>query len=260
MAVRLLGVVFRQSEVERRERRHRAGHAHRLNRLELRQHASHVGANRLNVLAVALRQPDAADLEARAHVRSDDLNLGRTTADVDDERAGSQVADPAERHRRLLVAREEPRREAVAPLDLAQEGLAVLGITDGARRDRERPFRAERLELAAVVREDVADARDRERQELAARVDSFAEARDREPTHDLRQFAVHVRDEQSTRVRPEIDRGDPHLLRGRNDAIRSTEARTSAIAAVETASSARDARRRVSDASSALPLVAAVWR
>ena len=52
---------------------------------------------------------------------------------------------------RLLVAAQEPRREAVAPLDLAEERLAVLGVAHRARGDGERPLGAERLELAAVV-------------------------------------------------------------------------------------------------------------
>ena len=68
--------------------------------------------------------------------------------------------------------------EPVAPLDLAEEGLAVLGVAHRARRDAERPLRAERLELAAVLREDVANAGDREGQELAPLVDSLAEPGD----------------------------------------------------------------------------------
>ena len=66
---------------------------------------------------------------------------------------GPTRADAAQRQLRLLVAREQPRREPVAPLDLAEERLAVLGVADGARRDEQRPLGAERLELAAVVGE-----------------------------------------------------------------------------------------------------------
>ena len=73
---------------------------------------------------------------------------------------------------------QQPRREAVAPLDLAEERLAVLRVADGARRDEQRPLGAERLGGAAVVGEGVADARDREGEEAAARVDALAEARD----------------------------------------------------------------------------------
>ena len=46
---------------------------------------------------------------------------------------------------------------------LAQEGLAVFGVADGARRDREHALRAKRLELAPVVRQSVTNARDRQR-------------------------------------------------------------------------------------------------
>ena len=62
-------------------------------------------------------------------------------------------SDASERQPRLLVAVEQPCREAVAPLDLAEERLAVLGVADGARRDRERALGAERLGLAAVLGE-----------------------------------------------------------------------------------------------------------
>ena len=79
----------------------------------------------------------------------------------------------------LLVAAQQPRREAVAPLDLAEERLAVLGVANGARRDREDPLGAERLRLAAVVGEARSDARDRDGQEAAAAVDALAEAGDR---------------------------------------------------------------------------------
>ena len=98
---------------------------------------------------------------------------------------GSSRADPAQRQRGLLVAGQQPRRESVAPLDLAEERLAVLRVADGARRDAERPLGAELLELAAVVGEDVADARDREGEEPAPLVDALAEPRDLEPANDL---------------------------------------------------------------------------
>ena len=81
--------------------------------------------------------------------------------------------------------RQQASREPVAPLDLAEEGLAVLRVADGARRDAERPLRAELLELATVLGEDIAHARDRERQQPAARVDALTEPRDRQPPNDL---------------------------------------------------------------------------
>ena len=70
--------------------------------------------------------------------------LGRAAADVDDDRSRLERADAAQRHRRLLVAGEQAGREAVRPLDLAEERLAVLGVAHGARRDGERPLGAER--------------------------------------------------------------------------------------------------------------------
>src|SRR2546423_512408 len=83
-----------------------------------------------------------------------------------------ELADASLRQRRLLVARQQLRREAVAPLDLAEERLAVLGVPDGARRDEQRPVGAERLGSAAVVGEDVAYPRDRKGEEATARVDT----------------------------------------------------------------------------------------
>ena len=79
--------------------------------------------------------------------------------------AGAELADAAQRQLRLLVAREQSGREAVAPLDLAEERLAVLRVADRARRDEQRSVGAERLGGAAVVGEDVADARDRKGEE-----------------------------------------------------------------------------------------------
>ena len=116
---------------------------------------------------------------------------------------------PAERQQRLVVPGEQLRREAVAPLDLAEERLAVLGIADGARRNRERPLGAERLQLAAEVGEAVAHPRDGEGEEATPAVDSFAEPRDHQPPRDLLDAAAaHVGDEQASGVRPEVDRRD----------------------------------------------------
>ena len=106
-----------------------------------------------------LGQPDAAGLGAQRRldaVRSVDDELGRAAADVDDERPraiGRSHATPRKRQLGLLVAVEQARREAVAPLDLAEERLAVVGVADGARPDGEDALRAERLRLAAVVDE-----------------------------------------------------------------------------------------------------------
>ena len=215
--------------------------------------------DRGNVLAEALGQAHAADVEALAHVRADDLHFGRAAADVDDERPGLERADPAQRHRGLLVAAQHARLEPVAPLDLTEEGLAVLRVAHGARRDAERPLRSERLELAPIRGEDVADARDRDGEEAAPLVDALAEPGDLEPADDLCQRPVRVGDEQPGRVRPEVDRSDPHL-RGYTAVTRPIESRTSSIALVSTFSRARERRSWASSASSLSPLSAASVR
>ena len=111
----------------------------------------------------------------------------------------------------LLLAREQTCREAVAPFDLAEEGLAVVGVPDRARADREHTFSAELFELAAVVREDVSDPRDWERQQLAPLVDALAETRDLQAPRDLVNAAVvDVRDEQPGRVGAEVDNAHTH--------------------------------------------------
>ena len=125
---------------------------------------------------------------------------------------GSTRPDPAQRQPRLLLAGQEERLEAVAPFDLAQECLTVLGVAERARADGERPLGAERLELAPILREHVPDTGDRDRKEAAALVDAFAELRDREPADDFAHVAVDIGDEQPGRVRAEIDCGDSHLL------------------------------------------------
>ena len=61
------------------------------------------------------------------------------------------LADAAQRELGLFVSGEEARREPVAPLDLAEERLAVLRVADGARRDEQRALGAEGLQLAAVL-------------------------------------------------------------------------------------------------------------
>ena len=158
-------------------------------------------------------------------------------------------ADTAQRERRFLLAAQQARREAVAPLDLAEKRLAVLGVAHRARRDAECPLRSKLLELAAVLREDVANAGDREGQELAPLVDTFAQPRDPQPADDLVERPVGIGDQETRRVRPQIDSCDPHL-RGTNAVTRLTEARTSASAEVRMFSCAREVRRRASDASS----------
>ena len=145
------------------------------------------------------------------------VDLGTNTtrllvADVDEQRARLGRPEPAPHQCRLLAAREQPRHEAVAPLDLAEERLAVLRVTDGARGDEQRPLGAERLGGAAVVGEGVANPGDRDREELAAGIDPFAEARDpRLAVQFVDEAVVDVADDESRRVRPLVDRGDDHL-------------------------------------------------
>ena len=103
------------------------------------------------------------------------------------------------------------RREAVAPLDFAQERLAVVRVTNGARPDGEHALRAEALRLPPVVDEHVPDAGDRGRQQDAATVDRLAQTGDRlAANHFLDTSVVDVGDQQARRVRPEVDGGDPH--------------------------------------------------
>jgi hypothetical protein len=106
----------------------------------------------------------------------------------------------------------QPGREAVAPLDLAEEGLAVLGVSDRAGCEHEHPLGAEPLELAAVAGEDVADARDRRRQQFSPLVDALAEPRDRRFARGLVDAPVlDVRNEQPSRIGAEIDHSDAHF-------------------------------------------------
>ena len=70
---------------------------------------------------------------------------------------------------------------------------------------------AERLGRAAVVGERVADARDRDGEEAAARVDALAEPRDARLAMELARDAVlDIGDEKACRVRPLVDRRDSH--------------------------------------------------
>ena len=164
-------------------------------------------------MQVALGQPYRADVEARPRLERDEL--GRAAADVEHERSGLDLADAAQHQRRLFVAAQQLRGEAVRPLDLAEERLAVLGIPHRARRDEQRPLRAEPLRLAPVVGQDVADACDGKGEEAVTLVDAFAEPGDLGATHELAQPAVvDVGDEQARRVRALVDRCDPHYFLG----------------------------------------------
>ncbi len=177
--VRLALVVTLEVEIERGQRHDRPGDADRAGGVEVGKRCADRLGHRRSVLAELLGQPDRADVHAHGAVG--EHQLGRAAADVHDHHSVEVVA--AERRAgegepRLLLAGEQPRREAVAPLDLAEEGLAVLGVADGAGRDAEDALGAELLDPPAVLAEDVADARDREGEEPPARIDALAEARD----------------------------------------------------------------------------------
>ena len=162
-----------------------------------------------------LRQPDGAEVDAHALTCGD--QLGRAAADVEHDGLVADRAaahDPAAGELRLLLAGEQPSREPVAPLDLAEKGLAVVGVTHRARCERQDALGAEPLELAAVVAEHVSHARERDRQELSALVDAFAEPRNHLLAGDLVHLPVaDVRDEESRGVCPEIDDADAHYAR-----------------------------------------------
>ena len=167
---------------------------------------------RAQVVAVALGQPDGADVEARREVS---VISSVDPPPTSTPRCRLERPDAAQRQRRLLVAGQQTRREAVRPLDLAEERLAVLRVAHRARRDGERALGAERLELAPVVVEHVAHAGDRHGEQAPARVDAFAEPRDARAAQHLLDVAVlDVGDEQAGGVRAEVDRGDAHHLRG----------------------------------------------
>ena len=163
-------------------------------------------------LQEALGHAHAADVEAAVPAVRD--QLGRAAADVDDQVARAEPArggDAAADELGLLVSGEQPRDEAVAPLDLAEEGLAVLRVADAAGGDEEGALCAELLGRAAVVDERVADAGDRDGEEAPSPIDAFAEPRDREAPLDLVHAAVdHVGHEQPRGVRPQVERCDSH--------------------------------------------------
>src|SRR5215211_290455 len=167
-----------------------------------------------------LREANAAEVVAlvKGHAaRPPEDQLGRAAADIDDERVllnRPAGGDAAEREQRLFVAREEARLEAVAPFDLAEKRLPVLGVPDGACREGERALGTELLHRAAVVGEDVSDAHDSFRQQLPADVHTLAKARYLEAAVELADDSVlDVRHEEPCRVRAEIDDSDARHLR-----------------------------------------------
>src|SRR5204862_5081730 len=151
-----------------------------------------------------LRQPDGAEVEALVEAQAlgpTDDEFGRATADVEQERLFGKVAPErgaAKGQLRLLVAREQARREAVAPLDLAEKSLAVLRVPDRTRRDKERALGSELLDRPPEVDEGIANASDRGGEEALPLVDPLAEPRDLQPTDDVVETTVtEVGDEQA---------------------------------------------------------------
>src|SRR5262249_22465116 len=125
--------------------------------------------------------------------------------------------------------------KAVAPLDLAEERLAVVSVAYGARCHGQHALGAESLGLAPVRDQAVADARNRRGKQAAAPVDTLAEARDPlAPLDRLEPLAVDVGDEEARRVRAQVDRCDAGHLLGMNDRAESTSERTSPAAPMST--------------------------
>ncbi len=198
-----LGVVA--AKLEGRERGDRPGHADRRVRPERGKHLADGTRASIQLVArrrigqqEALGEAHGTDVEALAGIRRDQLR--RAAADVQDQRAVAELApvrDTAPGQVRLLLARQQARREAVTPLDLPEEGLAVLRVTDRAGADRQDALRALGVELAPVLGEHVAHPRDRQREQLAALVHALAEARDLGAPLDLLDTpVVDIRDEQ----------------------------------------------------------------
>ena len=225
VAVDPLSVVLLQAELDRGEGRDRPRDADRVVDDEILGDrggdmpgaGAELGRGRRIAAEVPLGQPDGADVEAEPRadaVWARDHELGGAATDVEDERRPVEATvarDAAEGQLGLILAAEELGREAVAPFDLAQERLAVLRVSDGARRNQECSLGAEALCLPPVVGEHVPHARDRKRQEASARIHAFAEAGDFLPRDDVLHAAVvDVGDEQPRGVRPLVDRGDAH--------------------------------------------------
>ena len=129
--------------------------------------------------SVSLTQPTSRLVANAMSSSSCEHELGRAAADVHDQdivERGPARRDAADHHRGLLGAGEQARREAVAPLDLAEERLAVLGVAHGARGDAQRPLGAELFQLPSILREAVPDARDGHGEEAAALVHALRRA------------------------------------------------------------------------------------
>ena len=172
-----------------------------------------------------------------------------TSVDVGDRAARG---DAAEGQERLLVAGEEARREAVAPLELTEERLAVLRVADGAGRERERSLGTE---LVCGLRGSRRERFGRERSPWAGACAAsprllraaLSRAGGRAPRTEP---SAHLGDEQPRRVRPDVDDGDPGHLRGTAWRSRLTASMLSLIAHLRTPSFSAERWSEASRASS----------
>ena len=222
----LVAVVLLEIEREPCNARERSGDADRGARVvadlvghAVRQQRAHRGRSIVQLsfrrrvrVEEALGETNRADVEAvvpAQPVRGSCDELGRAAADVDDHRPVAQSAlgrDAAKHQQRLVVSGEKPGLEPVAPLDLAEERLAVLRVANCARRDQQRSLGAERFQCFSIVGQDVPYARDGDGEEAAARIDALAQARDARLAVDVGNASVlDVRDEQTRGIRAEID-------------------------------------------------------
>ena len=141
------------------------------------------------------------------------IELGRAAADVDDQRrlagrilgGGAEVGEAG-----LLAAVEHLRREGEALAQLGDEGVAVGGVADGARRDRHDVGHLRLLVQRHVVGDRLARRLDRLRRELSGEVDAAAEPGHAAAPLDLGDPAAgDVGDQEAGRVRADVDDGDP---------------------------------------------------
>ena len=142
-----------------------------------------------------------------------DDQLGRAAADVDHEHGldrgpfggGADVGQPG-----LLLAVEDPRREREPLAQLGDEGVAVVGVADGAGRDRIGLLDAGGVAGPDVLGDHPAGLLDRLRGQLPGEVDPAPEPGD--PTLALEPIDAavgDVGDEQAGRVGADVDHGDP---------------------------------------------------
>jgi hypothetical protein len=104
----------------------------------------------------------------------------------------------------------KPNPHSTSPRNASPFSASRTALVDG-----EGALGAERLELAPVVGQRVAHARDRDGEEAMSRIDAFAELRDRRAALDfLHAPVLDICDEEAGGVRAEVDRRNAHHLRG----------------------------------------------